>query len=330
MFRLRNKKVLLTYKGLLNKDELVNYISSKKETTFARAAHEIGATGYEHTHVLVEWKTRPDWTDPRCLDFNDVHPNINAIRTNSHWLRSLNYIAKEDAENSDLRTSEKVGWSVDDVWDCPSMIDALRTCKKVSDVLGVKSLYASKPDVSVDIDWKANHWQEWCLNKIFTQNDREILWIFDTKGGIGKTFLGNTMYKVDPSNWLYIKGVWQSKDLTRIVENAVMSGWQGTYCIIDYPRSAEKHRIYDLIESMKDGMISTAKYDSRNLKFNRSIKLCCFANWKPQVTALSMDRWRIFEVERIPDMDSVFNINRLDANQIAEEQKEETNKWDWF
>lgn len=321
MFRLRNQKVLVTYNGHLDKEAIREFFETKAKIAYFGVAHETGETGYEHTHVLVKFQKRPDWTDARCLDFGDVHPNIQPIKTNKHWLASIEYIKKEDKSKEASIDMVDSDW-IDDVWMATSIQEAIKNAKRPSEVMGIMKVWECKPDIELEVDWKANQWQEWCLSRIFDQDTRRITWIYDKVGNIGKSYLGNTMYKCDPKNWLYIKGIWQSRDLCRVIENAVKGGWSGTYLIIDYPRSAEEHKIYDLIESAKDGMITTSKYDSRNLRFDKSIKICCMANWLPSVRNLSMDRWDIWHVEKT-SLESVFNITRLDAFEVEKIKEKE-------
>jgi len=52
---------------------------------------------------------------------------------------------------------------------------------------------------------------------------------------------------------------------------------------------------YSAIESIKDGLATSAKYESTQLVFN-SPHVFIFSNDLPQVHKLTLDRWKIFTI----------------------------------
>ena len=64
---------------------------------------------------------------------------------------------------------------------------------------------------------------------------------------------------------------------------------------IQYPRSKEPYVSYECLETLKDGLWTTAKYEGEVVVRN-SPHVVVFANFPPNTAALSMDRWKIGEI----------------------------------
>lgn len=100
-FRFQGKKLLLTYKGHLDKPGLHIFIDRKlKCECQVKICWETGATGYKHTHCAILIPKKPDIRDCRFFDFEHegevVHPNIRIPSTVYHWKNIVNYIDKQD------------------------------------------------------------------------------------------------------------------------------------------------------------------------------------------------------------------------------------------
>lgn len=125
-------------------------------------------------------------------------------------------------------------------------------------------------------------------------NDREIVWIYDEKGNTGKTKLIkhlNFKYKV-----LFCSG--KKNDIFFNVGSYLDKNNNILKCVIfTFSRSYEGHVSYDSIESIKDGLFFSGKYESKCFNFNppHVIIMC---NFKPNLECLSLDRWTIYEVKK--------------------------------
>jgi hypothetical protein len=62
--------------------------------------------------------------------------------------------------------------------------------------------------------------------------------------------------------------------------------------IIDLPRSSRGNKVYEAIESLKDGIITSQKYRGKTIVFN-SPHVVVFSNREPDRKKLSADRWDI-------------------------------------
>jgi len=80
--------------------------------------------------------------------------------------------------------------------------------------------------------------------------------------------------------------------------------------IFNFTRQQEAHNVYQALEELKDGMVTSEKYKGRTIYFNVP-HLVVFANYLPEVKHLTIDRWdiRILHNEKI--------IKRYLAGQIV-------------
>lgn len=127
-------------------------------------------------------------------------------------------------------------------------------------------------------------WQEECVTEIENQNEREVLWITDREGGKGKSWL--TKYLKLKCNAFVVTGgnhndIAFDYDYQKIV-------------VFDLARESQ-FMPYSLIENFKNGLIFSAKYESK-MKFSRQVKVVIFSNNLPDMSKLSGDRWNVKEL----------------------------------
>lgn len=116
-------------------------------------------------------------------------------------------------------------------------------------------------------------------------HDREIYWIYDPKGGCGKTDLANHLIS---NNGFLVFGNAKTAD--------VALAWNGENVIFDYSRSQQDCINYGVIEDIKNGRIFSGKYQSCTKLYARP-KVLVFANFLPDFGKMSMDRWNVNTVE---------------------------------
>nr|UOF82260.1 rep protein [Cressdnaviricota sp.] len=115
-------------------------------------------------------------------------------------------------------------------------------------------------------------------------HDREIYWIYDPVGGVGKTDMANHLIS---NNGFLVFGNAKTAD--------VALAWNGENVIFDYSRSQQDHINYGVIEDIKNGRIFSGKYQSCTKLYARP-KVIVFANFLPDMEKMSADRWNIKEV----------------------------------
>ena len=122
--------------------------------------------------------------------------------------------------------------------------------------------------------------------------DRTIDWYWENVGGIGKTQFAK--YMVDNMSALLVSG--KPSDCLYAVANFVKSNGYGPgVVILDLPRSAEGLS-FTVLEKVKDAAFFCGKYESQMVRYNTP-HVIVLANFPPNESALSVDRWNIVQVQ---------------------------------
>lgn len=119
--------------------------------------------------------------------------------------------------------------------------------------------------------------------KIECNDDRSVYWYWEATGKWGKSqfckwaavHLGATILRGGAL-----------RDIARSIPD------QPKIIMFDFTRTVEDRVNYEAIEACKDGMIFSAKYESKMKIFN-SPHVVIVANFHPDETCLSLDRWKI-------------------------------------
>ena len=114
---------------------------------------------------------------------------------------------------------------------------------------------------------------------------RRVDWVYDPIGGTGKTHLAKHL--VTTQNAFYTNGG-KSTD--------VFYAYQGQRVVIfDFVRESEGFVNYGAIEAIKNGLMSSNKYESQ-LKVFPIPHLLVFANFQPAPGKLSADRINVIMI----------------------------------
>lgn len=155
---------------------------------------------------------------------------------------------------------------------------------------GVQRIMEAKKDEENNIRlqkefsaFKPNNWQHKLLEELKgTPNNRSVIWYVDPEGGKGKTYMAK-----------YLKANMEAAYLTNCKSADAAHAYKGESIVIfDYSRSNDGTINYSILEQIKNGMIFSPKYDSRT-KVYATPHVVCLANFYPNKSMLSMDRWDI-------------------------------------
>lgn len=151
---------------------------------------------------------------------------------------------------------------------------------RLKDIKAFNELYLHKPLRPSQENW---------LRLLEAQNDRQVLWIYDNIGNNGKTWF---------ANWLVVNRAACRMENAATKDLAYMYNSQ-PFVAIDYTRSVEGRVNYNIIESLKNGSMVSAKYHTK-LKVFKPPKVICFSNFWPEQDKLSEDRWQILDCSAVP------------------------------
>lgn len=126
-------------------------------------------------------------------------------------------------------------------------------------------------------------------NDIKTPNDRTIYWIYDPVGCVGKTAL--CKWFVIKKDFGYLNNA-KTSDICFYAKENPKEGY-----VFDFCRSNEDKINYQAIESLKNGILFSPKYESGVLIMDSPI-IFCFSNFEPDTSMMSKDRWNIIKIEK--------------------------------
>jgi len=188
----------------------------------------------------------------------------------------------------------KVHW--EKTW-CPER--ALAYCRKDGDLavdLGAVAQIRAAADPLAGRAMFA--WQTQLLEHLKTvPDDRTILWLWEPTGCAGKTAIAKHLCVTRPREVLFLGG--KGSDIKFGIQ-AVMTDkkapWVPKVCIFHYTRSVENFVSYEALESVKDGIFFSTKYEAGMVVFD-SPHVVVFANFEPDRSKLSLDRWTVLRID---------------------------------
>lgn len=116
-------------------------------------------------------------------------------------------------------------------------------------------------------------------------DDRTIHWYWESTGNTGKSSL--CKHLVLRSGAVYALG--KKNDIYHVIDENIK------ILLIDIPRVCQEFTPYEVIESVKNGMVFSGKYESK-VKIFPPPHVFVFANFPPIESRLSEDRWHIVEI----------------------------------
>jgi len=139
-------------------------------------------------------------------------------------------------------------------------------------------------------------WQESVSKSLNLEpDDRTVNWIYDAEGNMGKTVFSKYLFSKTDAIICTGGG---NKDIACLIALLKKEGRdlnKKTSFIFNFPRSTEGIS-YKAIESVKDGLMTSVKYESSTLVFNCP-HVWIFSNELPDTSKLSMDRWKIWTIK---------------------------------
>lgn len=165
-------------------------------------------------------------------------------------------------------------------------------------------------------------WQE-KLRTMITQtkpDDRTVFWIFEKEGNVGKTKFSKYMcfhHKVTASPIFFSSlslGLapfsvpsqipFYTASSERDVAFQVLKEQGRAAYIFDIPRTIDEKQygsdikgVFQAIEQIKNGMVFSTKYAPERVCMSPP-HVICFANFRPDLTRLSADRWCVLEIDK--------------------------------
>jgi len=140
---------------------------------------------------------------------------------------------------------------------------------------------------------KLYNWQKKIIDVIIAEpNDRTIYWYWETIGCVGKSTFCKYLVVKHEALILSGKGSDMKYGIVKYVEK---HGDYPEIIILDIPRSCEGYISWAGIEEIKNACFFSPKYEA-DMVVGNCPHLICFANFKPDTSKISEDRWDITEI----------------------------------
>lgn len=337
-FRFSGKHAILTYKTHI-KREKCTFI---KNLDTCKIFHEIGKTGYKHTHIVVCFNKKVNtrkinYFDVIGEDGENIHPNIKSIKTKQHWENCVNYDGADKKKDIEKLETEFDNLTGNEYMWLGNVRNIIQAHKKWADVVNdddlmtylqrylnwCKEVWACRPKYNDTKDLNLRKWQQALVDSLKAQNNRQIMWIYDKHGGNGKSVLSN--YLID-NHGAFLCNNGALRDIS--------CAFDGEETVIfDLPRTTiaedgKDYVPYRIMEMFKDGRMFSSKYNSCLKRF-KSCKVVVMANFLPDTTKLSADRWDIRTLDNgvlslwRPLAPGVLNIKEDSCHDVDDEKIDE-------
>lgn len=271
---------------------------------FAVIGKEVGDNGTPHLQGYCSLKQKVRLTGLKKI----LGPRVHAEVARGTDQQNLVYCTKSDTEawqwgTPRAGTSEHGGGATDhvaalqciqariggastsEILDSEELFPAYLRHKKVIDELVVaaqqdKALTEARSELTESV---LRRWQCKLKSDIELPADkRSIIWYSDVRGNTGKTWMSK-----------YLMALHGALRLENGKSSDLKHAYNGQRIVIfDLSRTQQEHLNYEAIESIKNGMVFSPKYQSVSKVFTIP-HVICFANWDPNYGAMSADRWDV-------------------------------------
>lgn len=168
---------------------------------------------------------------------------------------------------------------------------SVQYCTKIETRSGrvwTSGFVAPRDDLGIVGESELYDWQRLLLCELGSlPHARKVIWYADPEGGCGKTeFCRYVLNAVDSVLFLTSAA---GKDL---VHQVVKTKRPPKIVILNLSRQSEGAFSYASVESIKDGLVFSGKYEGGSKLFPKP-HIVVFANWMPDLSKLSLDRWDI-------------------------------------
>lgn len=278
--------------GDLSEDDRVSYLIVGKET---------GESGTPHFQGWVYFKAKIRWSIVHALI-----PRAHLEASRGSPQQNIDYCSKDGdfteygsrpVQNQGRRTDIDacIGWLdgfIEEHGRAPYEREVARGCPtaflKYRNFMQLAALRA--PDCILQAG-EARDWQLALESALATpcSTDRDILFYVDSAGGSGKSWFTRYFYSKYP-------------DKTQILQPggfgdmAYALDSSKSVFLINVARGGMEFLQYRFLESLKDKMVFSSKYDSRMKILTETPHVVVFSNEQPDMTKLTSDRYNIINL----------------------------------
>ena len=117
------------------------------------------------------------------------------------------------------------------------------------------------------------------------------MWVLDTAGGRGKSFLAKYLYLTFPT----IIADGKKDNVFNQLKTKLDEGIEPRLVLLDIPRCGQGYMNYGVIEQLKNGLCYSGKYEGGDCVFEPP-HVIVMANFEPDYTQFTGDRWKVIDL----------------------------------
>lgn len=137
-------------------------------------------------------------------------------------------------------------------------------------------------------------WQQVVIDYVnSTPQPREIMWIWESRGNTGKSWLAKYLFLTYQA---ILAGGCRKDVFHQVVTWMEKNEADPALILIDVPRDRMKYFQYSTLEALKDGLGASGKYESCCFWMLEPPHVIVFSNSPPDEEAMSQDRWKIVDI----------------------------------
>lgn len=255
-------------------------------------------------NTKTQSKSQPNQLLHWCFTWNNYQKeDIETLETLFHSLANKYCFQEETGENGTphlqgvVSLKKRMRWGEFGLpkaihWEkCEHLTKAYLYCCKSDTRTGQVYTYNYRPPRELKLITPDRPWELEILDIIKQEpDDRKVYWYWSDAGNVGKSSFAK--YLVAKQSALFFEEG-KKADIMKLIYDADMDLLN--IIVIDVPRDNGNNVSYKSIESIKNGMIYSSKYEGGYKLFNPP-HLFVFANVPPDESRLSSDRWVIQEI----------------------------------
>jgi hypothetical protein len=125
------------------------------------------------------------------------------------------------------------------------------------------------------------------------------------------------MMQEHANDTVLVADAYLTRDIALVFKNAIDQSNTCKYVLFDCSRAFSfPDQFYTILERVKDGLMTSTKYNSATLMFQNAVLVVMSNQW-PNISKLTYDRWRCYDIQGdtlIPvDTDDVLKIDKVES-----------------
>jgi len=251
---------------------------------------EVGEQGTPHLQGYIQFHKKK-----RITALKKINQRIHWEKIKGTPEDNIKYCSKED-KNPFIKGELKATCGVAAKNSYKAAILAASTWDQVLDIPGIerimnyaREVWAGRP-IPTMAEPSFRPIQKYILDKLNEEpDDRTIVYVYDRKGSVGKTFLGKYLYA---NKGAFYCSPSKSADIFIAYNNQRIF-------VYDIPRCTDDQFInWGALEKIKDGILFSGKYNSTTKYRPFNCHVIVFSNSPPPEDKFSSDRLSIIDVEQ--------------------------------